>query len=39
MYARYLKQGAYVPWADDFGRHCEEPDFDAARHLASKSKP
>jgi hypothetical protein len=39
MYARYLKQGAYVPWADDFGRNCEEPDFDAARHLASKSKP
>ncbi|MFC5740370.1 hypothetical protein [Dyella tabacisoli] len=33
LYTRYVKQGAYVPWADDFGRSCEEPNFDAARKL------
>lgn len=30
LYARYLKQGAYVPWGADFGRTCPEPDFAAA---------
>ncbi|WP_157971349.1 hypothetical protein [Dyella sp. C9] len=33
LYQRYVKQGPYVAWADDFGRHCEEPDFDRAREL------
>jgi hypothetical protein len=33
LYARYVKQGAYVDWADDFGRGCVDPDFDAARKL------
>lgn len=33
LYQRYVTQGPYVPWADDFGRHCEEPDFDRARAL------
>jgi len=32
-YARYVKQGPYVEWADDFGRTCEQPDFDRAREL------
>ncbi|MBD8879224.1 hypothetical protein IHE49_01880 [Rhodanobacter sp. 7MK24] len=32
-YARYVKQGAYVDWASDFGDHCEEPDFNRARAL------
>lgn len=33
FYQRYVKQGPYVEWADDFGRNCEEPDFDRARAL------
>ena len=32
-YDRYVKQGPYVEWADDFGWSCEEPDFDRARTL------
>ncbi|TCV94875.1 hypothetical protein EC912_103364 [Luteibacter rhizovicinus] len=33
LYSRYVKQGPYVEWADDFGRTCEEPNFDSARKL------
>ncbi|RAO75497.1 hypothetical protein [Dyella jiangningensis] len=33
LYQRYVKQGPYVDWAEDFGRNCEEPDFDRARTL------
>jgi cellulose synthase operon protein C len=33
LYQRYVKQGPYVEWADDFGRNCEEPDFARARAL------
>ena len=33
LYARYVKQGAYVAWADDFGRDCVAPDFEGARKL------
>ena len=33
FYHRYVKQGPYVAWADDFGRQCEEPDFTSARQL------
>jgi hypothetical protein len=32
-YARYVKQGPYVEWADSFGWNCEEPDFASARKL------
>jgi hypothetical protein len=32
-YARYVKQGPYVEWADSFGWNCEEPDFAGARKL------
>jgi cellulose synthase operon protein C len=32
-YARYVKKGPYVPWAADFGRNCQEPDFTGARKL------
>ena len=51
VYARYLKQGPYVPWGEDFGRRCPAPDFAAAaqrlhdervrwwRHLARRSLP
>jgi len=30
FYQRYVEQGPYVSWATDFGRHCEEPNFDTA---------
>jgi hypothetical protein len=33
LYQRYVKQGAYVEWAENFGRNCEEPDFARAREL------
>jgi hypothetical protein len=33
LYDRYVKQGPYVAWADDFGQTCEEPDFDRARAM------
>ena len=33
LYQRYVKLGPYVDWAEDFGRNCEEPDFDRARAL------
>ena len=33
LYQRYLKMGAVVPLATDFGRDCPEPDFDAATHF------
>lgn len=33
LYQRYVKQGPYVVWAVNFGRNCEEPDFDRARAL------
>jgi len=29
-YERYVKDGPYVPWAENFGTQCEEPDFPAA---------
>ena len=32
-YRRYIKQGAYVEWNDNFGADCEAPDFDRARQL------
>ena len=30
LYARYLKQGALVPFAKTFGQSCPDPDFTAA---------
>lgn len=33
VYQRYVKEGAAVPFAEDFGRHCVEPDFVAAGHF------
>ncbi len=30
VYLRYVKEGAAVGFAEDFGRHCVAPDFDAA---------
>lgn len=33
LYDRYVKQGPYVTWAENFGRDCEEPDFAGARAL------
>lgn len=29
-YRRYVEHGPYVSWAANFGRNCEDPDFDAA---------
>jgi hypothetical protein len=31
LYARYLREGAWVPWGDTFGRRCPDPDFEGAR--------
>jgi hypothetical protein len=33
LYHAYVVQGPHVPWAADFGRRCQEPDFAAARAL------
>ncbi|WP_311971006.1 hypothetical protein [Pseudomonas baltica] len=33
VYQRYVREGAAVPFAEDFGRHCVEPDFIAAGHF------
>lgn len=30
LYQRYLREGAYVPWGKQFGRHCPAPDFHGA---------
>ncbi|MES2819460.1 MAG: hypothetical protein V4812_10795 [Pseudomonadota bacterium] len=30
-YRRYNAEGAYLPWMANFGRNCQEPDFDRAR--------
>lgn len=50
LYRRYVKQGAYVPWAKSFGQKCAKPDFAGAiyyervqpfreaRHYAGKHK-
>lgn len=34
VYARYLQEGAYVPWARQFGRRCPQPDFEGAARRA-----
>jgi hypothetical protein len=31
FYQRYVRQGAYVSWAEDFGHACPAPDFDKAQ--------
>ncbi len=33
-YQRYVRHGAYLPWAEDFGHGCPAPDFDSARNKA-----
>jgi cellulose synthase operon protein C len=33
LYQRYLKKGAVVSWATDFGHDCPDPDFDSAIHF------
>src|SRR5262249_30318658 len=30
LYARYVQEGPYVPWAANFGRGCPSPNFDDA---------
>jgi len=30
LYARYVANGPYVPWADAFGTQCEAPNFESA---------
>ncbi|WP_058546467.1 hypothetical protein [Pseudomonas fluorescens] len=30
LYQRYVKEGPYVDWAEDFGHQCQEPDFGTA---------
>jgi len=29
-YKRYVAEGPYVPWAENFGLNCQEPDFERA---------
>jgi hypothetical protein len=31
FYQQYLQQGPYVSWGTEFGQHCPEPDFVAAK--------
>jgi len=33
-YQRYVRHGAFLPWAEDFGHGCPAPDFDSARNKA-----
>lgn len=33
LYVRYLREGPFVPWGEDFGRACPEPDFAAAEEM------
>lgn len=33
LYQRYVKQGAAVSFAEDFGRQCVDPDFAAAKRF------
>jgi len=33
LYQRYIREGAYLPWAAHFGRDCPDPDFDAAKRF------
>jgi hypothetical protein len=33
VYQRYVREGAAVAFAEDFGRRCVEPDFVAAGHF------
>ncbi|QXI40843.1 hypothetical protein [Pseudomonas xantholysinigenes] len=30
LYKRYVQQGPFVMWAEDFGKQCEQPRFDQA---------
>jgi hypothetical protein len=30
-YKKYLKEGAYVPWASHFGDQCRHPNFESAK--------
>jgi hypothetical protein len=30
-YKKYIKEGAYVPWASSFGQQCEAPNFESAK--------
>ncbi|GIU08404.1 hypothetical protein [Shewanella glacialipiscicola] len=33
-YKKYVTNGAFVPWAENFGLQCEAPDFDSAAKRA-----
>jgi hypothetical protein len=35
-YRLYIKNGAYVPWANKFGQVCPQPDFQSAARLGWK---
>jgi hypothetical protein len=32
IYKRYLREGPWVPWGEDFGRDCPAPDFAKVEH-------
>ena len=33
IYQRYVREGAYMPWAAKFAADCPQPDFEEARHF------
>ncbi|WHS60353.1 hypothetical protein [Pseudomonas sp. G2-4] len=41
LYQRYVKEGPYVDWAEDFGHQCQEPEFRNAnkRYVTQALEP
>jgi hypothetical protein len=37
-YQRYLRDGAYVDWGNEFGQQCPEPDFAKAQQRLNDNR-
>lgn len=37
-YQRYLRDGAYVDWGNEFGQHCPQPDFAKAQQRLNDNR-
>jgi hypothetical protein len=37
-YQRYLRDGAFVDWGNEFGQHCPEPDFAKAQQRLNDNR-
>ncbi|HCE50674.1 MAG TPA: hypothetical protein DER18_04420, partial [Shewanella baltica] len=37
-YNKYVANGPFVPWAENFGMQCEAPDFDGAEKRAQANE-